>query len=266
VLPPSALGDQQPVASPPPASSSGCTSTSCTADGMVFITSNSIPIRAADSKVVIELGLDTSNLTLSSTAVGAAAPISPAHDSGIINQQAAIPAPVPQPQLSAPPAPQPTQKDLLAIRVAFRGDFQQLFGSGTLLGVGGEGEVRRIELEGFSFAVKQASVFTTKAEANLSRTALAGGPWIHLPLVTCQASSSCVRYSLYTLAAGDLQHGLMGRQEEHHSSRQHGAAAASPQQLWSPSELKGIAAEMVTAVSLLHSVDYRHADIKPRTS
>jgi len=178
-------------------------------------------------------------------------------------------------QLPAPSAQTLTCRQLDAIYMAFLRSHKAVFDNGTLLGQGGEGEVRLVEMEGAVYAAKRAEngclvEFVYKKE--LEHT-----PWVQMPLGVVKDRDDDHTYSLYALAAGDLEHAWHGRQrlaaaaasaeQTDGPAEAASPAAASPaaavQPIWSPAEFRALAAEALVGLGELHAVGVRHADVKP---
>ncbi|GBF96149.1 hypothetical protein Rsub_08897 [Raphidocelis subcapitata] len=118
-----------------------------------------------------------------------------------------------------------------------------LFEGGTPLGAGGQGEVRRIELWGMAFAVKQTSYFEG---GDMAYADVLPRAWVQLPLAV---DTGATLYQLLPLAAGDLGHAI--------------AALEERGQPLAPAEFRAVLAELVVAVGAIHAAGLRHADIKP---
>ncbi|GBF89205.1 serine threonine kinase [Raphidocelis subcapitata] len=128
---------------------------------------------------------------------------------------------------------------------------KKVFNSGTFLGRGGEGEVRRVTLDGTDYALKQSD--SAPREVSLAHYCC-DSPWLQMPLaVACGdrvSARSCCTYSLFHLATGsltDVLPGLWGR------------ACGGP----TLPEFRAVAAESLTALGQVHAAGLYHADIKP---
>jgi hypothetical protein len=124
-----------------------------------------------------------------------------------------------------------------------------VFATGTPLGAGGQGEVRRVELLGSSFAAKRCGAF--EARDGFYADTLPGA-WVQLPVATAMPAGLDT-FSLFPLAAGDLAHVLAALK----------ARRPCAQATLTPVELRAVFAELVMAVGVLHDAGLRHADVKP---
>ncbi|GBF94922.1 zinc finger kinase-like [Raphidocelis subcapitata] len=121
-----------------------------------------------------------------------------------------------------------------------------LFDAGTFLGRGGEGEVRRVTLDGTDYALKQSTKPHNEARVAHCLTS----PWLQMPLAVCSGVRSSNHYALFHLATGsltDVLPGLWGR------------ACGG---LTLP-EFRAVAAESLIALGQVHAAGLYHADIKP---
>jgi len=160
------------------------------------------------------------------------------------------------------------------IRASFYLAAEQLFASGTKIGAGGEGEVRRVEWNGAAYAIKRSQRIGLDYQSELGSTA-----WVQVPLTRhltygdeCGAGDNA--YDLLLLASGDLWHAGTGRQaalaacsSQNELDTRRGVAQ-QPEvlpPLWSRAEFAAIAAETLVAVDHMHTAGLRHADIKPQT-
>lgn len=139
------------------------------------------------------------------------------------------------------------------LTVAFTLDADQWFEAGTFINKGGQGEVRRVEVMGRAYALKREEYLSS--EVSLSR--IIKSPLVMMPLIVTRVAE--YNYSLYPLAAGDLQQALNGIRQ---------AAAASDgtcvNQGCMPFEaVRPSLAQIVSAVGELHDKHIQHRDIKP---
>jgi serine/threonine protein kinase len=123
-----------------------------------------------------------------------------------------------------------------------------LFESGTLLGRGGEGEVRRVTIDSTDYALKWA----TGPAGEISFRNCLKSPWMQMPLGLCRGkgTKSNTSYVLFDLDTGSLADVLLG--------------------LWARScagmtlpEFRAVAAESLVALGRVHAAGLYHADIKP---
>jgi serine/threonine protein kinase len=127
-----------------------------------------------------------------------------------------------------------------------------VFDSGTLLGAGGEGEVRRVELFGSSFAVKRSDARGAREAGYVD---ILPSAWVQLPVARARSLGVDGRvFQLFPLAAGDLAHALAALK----------AHRPCAQATLTPPEFRAVFAELVVAVGVLHDAGLRHADVKPQ--
>jgi serine/threonine protein kinase len=124
-----------------------------------------------------------------------------------------------------------------------------LFESGTLLGRGGEGEVRRISVQGTDYALKRT--LGGFREACFHRRLKS--PWLQMPLAVCSGNSTrstgSDHYALFPLATGSLAEVVLGLWAR-------GAGMTVP-------EFRTLAAESLVALRGVHAAGLYHGDIKP---
>jgi len=137
--------------------------------------------------------------------------------------------------------------------------------------------VRLAEMEGAVYALKRAEngcLVESVYKKELGQT-----PWVQMPLAVVKDRDDDHTYSLYALAAGDLEQAWQGRRHlaaAAASSAQQTdspAEAASPapaappapaaQPVWSPAEFRVLTAETLVGLGQVHAVGVRHADVKP---
>jgi serine/threonine protein kinase len=94
-----------------------------------------------------------------------------------------------------------------------------IFNSGTFLGGGGQGEVRRVELLGHQYALRRATRYEI---SNERRTESIQGPWAQKHILYDYGDEADALYSLYELAAGDLHQALDGHSIAAVSGSSHG--------------------------------------------
>ena len=138
------------------------------------------------------------------------------------------------------------------IQLHFCADAAGVFDSGTLLGAGGEGEVRRVELFGSSFAVKRSDARGAREAGYVD---ILPSAWVQLPVARARSLGVDGRvFQLFPLAAGDLAHALAALK----------ARRPCAQATLTPPEFGAVFAELVVAVGALHDAGLRHADVKPQ--
>ncbi|GBF94930.1 hypothetical protein Rsub_08173 [Raphidocelis subcapitata] len=146
---------------------------------------------------------------------------------------------------SAGPMPYPLQRPLMSQPEA-------LFNSGTFLGRGGEGEVRRVTLDGTDYALKRLGASPREATIYrlLTTAARVQSPWLQMPLGVCRPLPTDY-YALFHLATGSLNDVLLGL-----CARRGGGGLTL-------GEFRAVAAESLTALRQVHAAGLYHADIKP---
>jgi serine/threonine protein kinase len=159
----------------------------------------------------------------------------------------------------APPTKM-TVREACNTNTVFAARCVELFAHGRLLGRGGGGEVREVELRGKKYAVKKLGE-DCAGELSLPGS-LRNSPWVQGPIMfacgetTADGSSW---YTLHELASGDLQHAMFG---VHILAL---ADAATPTDTFSMprAAFQRVAAEAVVAVGAVHAAGMAHADVKP---
>ena len=125
-------------------------------------------------------------------------------------------------------------------------DIDAVFESGTLLGRGGEGEVRRISVLGTDFALKRAQ----NGIGELTFNHCLKSPWLQMPLAMSTGNKSHDFYALFHLATGSLGDVLLGL-------RARGCAGMTLL------AFRAVAAESLVALRRVHAAGLYHGDIKP---
>ena len=128
--------------------------------------------------------------------------------------------------------------DAAAARALLAGsewDAQAAFAAGSFLGSGGEGEVRRVDICGRAFAMKQSALRPLEEQL----MAWPANPWLQLP-VTVRQGSDRLWYTVYVLAAGSLADALYAycqqqqqdQQQEEEDQQQQQDAPGAKKALW----------------------------------
>ncbi|GBF98772.1 hypothetical protein Rsub_11178 [Raphidocelis subcapitata] len=133
-----------------------------------------------------------------------------------------------------------------------------VFGAGELLGVGGEGAVRRVELAGAAYALKRAQNAPGIAERQQCKQL--GSKWV-LAALEWECAEDWT-YSLYPLAAGSLLDALAGWEQQAQQQAQQQAEAVAPFMPLPLAAATLLMAQMAAAVRAMHSGGLRHGDIK----
>jgi len=142
------------------------------------------------------------------------------------------------------------------IAASFYRQAEQSFASGTKIGEGGEGEVRRVEWDSAAYAIKRSQRISPTYQSELGSTVWVQVPLArHLTLGDDETGAGDNAYDLLPLAAGDLWHSALGRQAALAACGQstmdtQGGVAQHPDMLtplWSEAEFAAIAAETLVA-------------------
>jgi serine/threonine protein kinase len=123
-----------------------------------------------------------------------------------------------------------------------------LFESGTFLGRGGEGEVRRVTINGTEYALKRSPEYPREGFL----VGCLQSPWLQMPLAACSGTIVAPddHYTMFDLATGSLQDVLAG------------VWARSCAGMTLP-EFRAVAAESLVALGRVHAAGLYHGDIKP---
>ena len=143
-----------------------------------------------------------------------------------------------------------------------------LFDAGDLLGQGGFGVVRRVEIDGYAFALKREASMSLDGflgVMELERAANSG--FLQKPLATSWHPSAGGYYSLLPLARGDLlarwqarfPQGLLGSLKALPAA----TAAAVQRPDGALATFAAVAAEMCAGLAAVHRAGLCHGDVKP---
>jgi serine/threonine protein kinase len=128
-------------------------------------------------------------------------------------------------------------------------DTDAVFQSGSLLSRGGEGEVRRITIQGTDYALKR----TQDGFREICFYHCLKSPWLQMPLAMCTGHTTKPNdrkfYALFHLATGSLADVLLGLWR--------GCAGMTVP------EFRAVAAESLVALGRVHAAGLYHGDIKP---
>ena len=143
--------------------------------------------------------------------------------------------------------PLPEGSMVIQLQVLLMQEAGALFASGTPLGRGGEGEVRRVTVQGTDYALKRSAA--PAGETLLSDYSVS--PWVQMPLAACSGTIVAPddHYTMFDLATGSLQDVLAG------------VWARSCAGMTLP-EFRAVAAESLVALGRVHAAGLYHADIK----
>jgi hypothetical protein len=90
------------------------------------------------------------------------------------------------------------------------------FRSGRIIGMGGEGEVRRVEIDGVPYALKREDRPSKEAKWGSKIARRLGGlvPWVQTPLASWVDERRGNAYHLFLLAEGSLHDALLGLEQQ----------------------------------------------------
>lgn len=142
------------------------------------------------------------------------------------------------------------------MRAAFIRDCDTLFEGGAYLSEGGQGEVRLVQLDGQPYVIKREKDSMSK-EVYLKN--LLNTPWVQTPLAVKIKGDTRFVYSLYKLAAGDLQQAAHGILELMPDGTKEGESMSAEAE----AAVKAIIAQLVVGLGKLHDIDWQHRDFKP---